>query len=112
MAEGITPREDFPSLPIFQELIEEGHLLISKHTRKYIKDELSFPGDIINRSNLSRWKAEGGKTLQERARTEVKRLIDESEPVDLTEEKRNSLKKTMENTSRNCGMDKLPKIEI
>ncbi|MCK5032953.1 MAG: trimethylamine methyltransferase family protein, partial [Calditrichia bacterium] len=39
MIKGIEPKDDFPSLPQFEELLKEGHLLISDHTRKYLRDE-------------------------------------------------------------------------
>ena len=44
MMQGITPREDFPALPRFQEFLGEGHLLISEHTRKYLKRRSNSPG--------------------------------------------------------------------
>ena len=53
LGRGITPREDFPSLPHFQELIQERHLLISDHTRKYLRQEIHFPGPSINRGRRS-----------------------------------------------------------
>jgi len=44
LARGIEPREDFPALPRFEELLREEHLLISPHTRKHLKAEITFPG--------------------------------------------------------------------
>ncbi len=43
MIDGIEPREDFPALGIFQELLKEKHLLIAEHTRRYLKKEHFFP---------------------------------------------------------------------
>ena len=42
MVRGIEPREDFPSLPRFEELLRDEQLLISRHTRKYLKEEISY----------------------------------------------------------------------
>ena len=41
MLKGIEPKDDFPSLSLFEELLSESHLLISDHTRKHIKNELN-----------------------------------------------------------------------
>jgi len=73
LIEGITPKEDFPALPIFQELLKEQHLLISKHSRRYLRAEHFFPGEVIDRANRSRWKEEGALTLEERAHREVEK---------------------------------------
>ncbi len=37
---GIEPRDDFPSRPLFEELLRDGHLLIATHTRKHRKEQL------------------------------------------------------------------------
>ncbi len=108
MIEGIEPKEDFPSIPIFEELLKENHLLISKHTRKYLKKEHYFPGEVINRANRPRWIAEGKTTLEERAHTEVGKLIQNYESSSLSNEVKNDLTKLMENEAKKYGQDKLP----
>jgi len=108
MARGIEPKEDFPSIPLFQELLTEKHLLISKHTRKYLREEHHFPGKIINRANLSRWKEEGSLTLAERANQEIDRLLSDYEPSRLPEDSKKELTRRMEEEARRNGMDKLP----
>jgi len=75
LVRGIEPREDFPARPLFEELLREKHLLIADHTRKHLREELTFPGPTIERANLARWREEGAKTLGERAHTEVERLV-------------------------------------
>ena len=108
LIEGIEPKEDFPARPIFEELISEQHLLISKHTRKYLREEHFFPGPVIDRANRSRWKEEGGLTLEERAHGEVKRLLESYEPSGLSEETKEEMVKLMEGEARRYGQDKLP----
>ena len=108
MIEGIEPKEDFPSIPIFEELLKENHLLISKHTRKYLKKEHYFPGEVINRANRPRWIAEGKTTLEERAHTEVEKLIHNYKPSSLPNEIKNDLIKLMENEAKKYSQDKLP----
>ncbi len=111
MVKGIEPKEDFPSLPHFEELIREKHLLIADHTRKYLRDEHYFPGPTINRANRARWEEEGKSTLFERARAEVKRLLGEYEPTALSDDKKDELLKLMRGEAQRHGLDKLPGID-
>lgn len=108
MSRGIVPREDFPAIPLFQELLKEKHLLISKHTRKHMRDELHFSGKIINRANLSRWKEEGSLSLTERANQEIDRLLKDYQPSRLPDDIKKELRRRMEDEARLKGMDKLP----
>jgi len=75
LVKGVEPREDFPSGPLFEELKRERHLLIADHTRRHLRDEINFPGPVVDRANHSRWQDEGGLSLHERAGKEVERLI-------------------------------------
>jgi len=79
---GIEPREDFPSIPLFEEMRREKHLLIADHTRRHLREEITFPGPVINRANRARWMEEGQVTLRERARKEVSRIIKAYKPAD------------------------------
>ena len=60
LGRGIVPRDDFPVRPRMEELLQEGHLLISDHSLEHLADEHHFPGPVIERANLSRWLEEGG----------------------------------------------------
>ncbi len=108
MIRGIEPKEDFPSLPIFEELLKERHLLISKHTRKYLKEEHYFPGPTIERANRQRWYAEGSHTLSERATEQVEKLLKEYVPSRLDDDIKKELTNLMTTEARRYGMDKLP----
>ncbi|KPK89613.1 hypothetical protein AMJ80_09555 [bacterium SM23_31] len=108
LIEGITPKEDFPALPIFQELLKEQHLLISKHSRRYLKEEHFFPGPVIDRANRSRWKEEGALTLEERAHRNVEKLLKDYVPSGLHGEIKNELIKLMDKEARRYGQDSLP----
>jgi trimethylamine--corrinoid protein Co-methyltransferase len=108
MVRGIEPRDDFPALPIFQELLREKHLLIARHTRKWLKDQIAFPGPVIDRSNLSRWQEEGRLTLWDRARREVARLVQSAPPSPLEEPVRRALTERMSAEAAKAGLDRLP----
>ncbi len=108
MIEGIEPREDFPAQPRFEELLADHHLLISKHTRRYLRDEHYIPGPVVDRANHSRWLEEGGRTLGERAHAEVERLLGEHEPTALPGDVRKDLTERMSVEARRHGMTSLP----
>jgi trimethylamine--corrinoid protein Co-methyltransferase len=105
---GIGPREDFPSIPIFEELRREKHLLIADHTRRYLREEIVFPGVVIDRANRERWAADGHLTLRERAGQEVSRLVERYKPSRLPAEARSELTRLMAAEARRYGMGTLP----
>jgi trimethylamine--corrinoid protein Co-methyltransferase len=105
---GIEPRDDFPAAPILRELLRDGHLLIAKHTRRWLKDQITFPGPVIDRSNQARWQEEGRLTLGERARREVQRLVQAARPSPLDPQVRAALTERMLAEARRAGMDRLP----
>jgi trimethylamine--corrinoid protein Co-methyltransferase len=108
LARGITPREDFPSLPLFRELLEEGHLLISAHTRRHLRAEHHVPGRVLDRAQRSRWLEEGGRTLGERASAEVERILAAQPPSRIGEGTRRALEDLMAAEARRHGVDHLP----
>lgn len=108
LVEGIEPKEDFPALGIFQELLEERHLLIADHTRRYLKDEILFPGPVIDRANRTRWEREGAVPLDARAHRQVKQLLETYKPSTLAEETKNELTSRMEHEARRYGLNRLP----
>ncbi len=108
LARGIVPRDDFPARPIFEELLEEKHLLIAKHTRRHLREEIVFPGPTIDRANSSRWREEGGLTLLERAGAEVERIVADADPSRLEDSVKNELEKVMTCEARRWGMQALP----
>jgi trimethylamine--corrinoid protein Co-methyltransferase len=105
---GIEPREDFPARPIFEELLRDKHLLISGHTRRHLREEITLPGRVIDRANRARWLEDGALTMVERARREVRRLIEAYEPPGLTAEVGNELLAIMQAAARRHGMNALP----
>jgi len=107
---GIEPREDFPAIPLFQELLSEKNLLIADHTRRHLRDEIGFPGPVIDRTNRTRWQKEGKPTLRERAAKEVARLIGRNTPSRLPQATRADLSHLMESEARRYGMDALPAV--
>jgi trimethylamine--corrinoid protein Co-methyltransferase len=105
---GIEPREDFPALPLMEELLRDQHLLIADHTRRHLRAEIAFPGPVIDRANRARWQDEGALTLGQRARREIERLVDGYSPSPLADDKKGELVRLMQAEARRYGMDHLP----
>ncbi len=108
LVRGIEPRDDFPARPIFEELLREKHLLIAKHTRRHLREEITVPGPVVDRANHARWLEEGGTTLGERARREVARLVEAYQPSALSSDVTGNLIRVMQEAARRHGMDVLP----
>ncbi len=111
LIEGITPRDDFPALPIFQELLRDKHLLISEHTMRHRDKEHFLPGPAIDRANRERWKKQGAQDLGQRLHNEVDRLLKSYQPSRLPEINKKDLIKLMDKESRRYGQDHLPGVE-
>ncbi|MFH1745510.1 MAG: trimethylamine methyltransferase family protein [Planctomycetota bacterium] len=112
LIQGIEPKEDFPARPHFEELLREQHLLISKHTRRYLREEHYMPGPTIDRANRARWREEGGRSLHARAQAEVQRLVAEFQPPGLPEEMQADLTERMNAEARRWGMNSLPCVNV
>jgi trimethylamine--corrinoid protein Co-methyltransferase len=110
LIQGISPHEDFPSLPRFEELLNERHLLISKHTRRYLKEEIHFPGPVIDRANRSRWQEEGSLPLKERAHIELEAILSKYEPPHRSDAIRKALNELMGAEAKRFGMERLPEL--
>ena len=108
LVQGISPKEDFPALPHFEELLREQHLLISDHSRRYLREEHFFPGSVIDRANRPRWQAEGARTLGERAHSRVAELLASYEPSTLADDAKARLVALMEAEVRRHGQERLP----
>jgi trimethylamine--corrinoid protein Co-methyltransferase len=108
MLRGISPKEDFPALPHFEELLREQHLLIADHSRRYLREEHFFPGSVIDRANRPRWLEEGGRTLGERAHARVLELIESYRPSTVDDDKKAGLVALMEAEARRHGQERLP----
>lgn len=110
LARGIEPREDFPALALFEELLREKHLLIADHTRRYLREQITFPGPVIDRTNRERWAKAGSPPLLERAAREVERLIAGYQPSRLAEDRKAELRARMQAEARRHGIAELPPL--
>jgi trimethylamine--corrinoid protein Co-methyltransferase len=109
---GIELREgELPAQPHFEELLRDGHLLISDHTRRWIDEEVRHPDPVINRANLSRYLDGGAKPLELRASERVEEIL--SEPArELDAERAGKLEAIMLAAAEAVGMEALPPRDV
>ncbi|HHS12361.1 MAG TPA: hypothetical protein ENN03_01180 [bacterium] len=78
LVRGIEARSQ-PLAPDLSSDLEDGELFAaSTQTLRWLRDEIIIPGPVIDRDTYAVWKEQGGRTLWERARDEVTRLLQES----------------------------------
>ncbi len=99
-----------PVVPVLEELLRDGHLLIADHTRRHLKDEIEWPSPVIDRLPLARWTAAGGTTLASRASAVIDRLVEQYEPIGLDVGVERELGARMNAEARRFGMAHLPEV--
>lgn len=107
----VEPADDASVVPVLEELLRDGHLLIADHTRRHLKREIAWPSPVIDRLPLSRWTAAGGTTLAARAAAEIERLVEAYRPVGLDPAVERGLSERMTAEARRVGMDRLPELQ-
>ena len=108
LIDGVTPKDDFPAIAIFQELLGDKHLLIADHTMRHRDKEIYSPGIAIDRANRQRWKQQGAADINARLGDEVNRLRQAYQPSRLPETTKKDLTTLMETEARRYGQDQLP----
>jgi trimethylamine--corrinoid protein Co-methyltransferase len=83
-ARPVEVRDDLPTQPLIDELVESKHLMMSEHTLEHWPEELYQPGPMIDRTNWDQWRADGEKTFRDRAAEVIAECISnyDVEPVE------------------------------
>jgi len=109
LLEGIAQRDEPIATELFAGLSADSHFLSSPHTRKWYRKEHIFPS-LADRDNYDAWVGLGRKSLDVRAAEEVERILRESSPRLLADDKRMELEKIMSADAVNSGISGLPRI--
>jgi trimethylamine--corrinoid protein Co-methyltransferase len=102
--------EEGSIVPIVEELLRDGHVLIADHTRRHLKHEIAWPSAVIDRLPLARWEAAGGTSLPARAAAEIARLVAAYQPPGLDPYVERELTARMQAEARRVGMERLPEL--
>jgi trimethylamine--corrinoid protein Co-methyltransferase len=95
-------------LPLVEELVQEGHLLIAAHTREHLAQEIAWPSPVIDRMPLDRWTEQGSNSLVQRATARAAVLEQRSALTPLPRDVERALTERMQAEARRAGMNALP----
>jgi len=109
LIKGITQRDDPIATHMFENITAETEFLSTPHTRKWYKEEHTYPL-LIDRDTYDTWVSLGKKPIAERAADEVDRILSEPSDFNLENDTRKELHDIMLADAKNNGLDTLPKI--
>jgi trimethylamine--corrinoid protein Co-methyltransferase len=107
---GIDGRQTPIALDIVQELGHKAGYLGHPHTKKWFREELYFPSEVIDRDTLEAWEKKGSKSTWERAREQVDFLLTQYQPSPISDEVRKELRDLTTRAASKAGMRKLPDL--
>jgi len=95
-------------VPLIEELLREGHLLIAADTRRGMREEIALPGPAIDRASRQRWAADGSHTALRRASELAASLVATWEPPQRPDCTSRDLTERMRAEARAHGLHELP----
>lgn len=96
------------TIPVVEELLREGHLLIAADTRRDMREEIALPGPAIDRASRQRWLEDGGRSAVQRASDVVDALVRAWQPPQRPADIARSLTERMRAEARVHGLKELP----
>lgn len=105
---GMEARDDFPMIPRMEELLRDGHLLISDHSRTHLRDEHFMPGRVVDRAPRPRWQEDGSSLMGERAQARIEEVLAAYTPPPHADGIPQAMTEIMTAAARSAGMDDLP----
>ncbi len=97
-------------LPLMNELLREGQLLIAADTRRRLRQDVRLPGPIVDRATRERWIEEGRPTIGERAGAEVRKLVSGYAPPARSVDVARELIGRMSAEAKRHGLAALPEV--
>ncbi len=82
LVRGIQVNDETLALDVIDKVGPGGHFLAEEHTMKYFRSE-SFYSVLMNRQRYDSWRADGAKSLQQRANEKTRAIIEDYEPEPL-----------------------------
>ncbi len=107
LVQGIAVREGKLAEDLYGDLSDGELFLTSPRTLAYLRDEVKFPGAVIDRQPRELWERNGSRDALQHAREEVDRLLQHA-PRPLPDDLRLELGRIMAADARAHGMDRLP----
>jgi len=112
MIGGIDGRQTPIALAVIQELGDSGNFLSHPHTRKWFREELYVPSDVIDRDTVEAWEKKGSKSAWDRAKERVDSLLSNYQPAPISDEVKKELREITTKVANQAGMEKLPELPL
>lgn len=110
IAEGISQRDEPLAAHLFEELEKEGQFLTLEHTKRWYRKEHTFPG-LVERDTYDQWVLLGKKSIEEKAKEEVRKILKKSSPSLPEKEATKEMERIMRAEAKKLGISSLPEIE-
>jgi trimethylamine--corrinoid protein Co-methyltransferase len=107
---GISQRDEPLAKNLFEDFTQETQFLTMPHTRKWYREEHTFPR-IIDRDTYDYWVSLGKKSITDRASDEVEKLLKENPFSPLDEAVIKDLRKIMASDAKTYDITSLPEIK-
>jgi trimethylamine--corrinoid protein Co-methyltransferase len=108
LVQGMVEREMPLALDIIRQVGHAGNFLATDHTRRWFREELFIPSQVVDRDFRRDWESKGGLDAAERAHRRVEEVIAAYEPRDLAVEVVRELEAITLRAVQAAGMDRLP----
>ena len=105
---GVAEREIPLAVDLIRQVGHAGNFLATRHTKRWFREELYIPSDIVDRDYRRNWEAKGGKDVVERAHERAEALIAAYQPSDLPADVVAGLEGLTVRAAQAAGMDRLP----
>jgi len=109
LKEGITPR----TTPLAEDLLRGDiyaatHFLTSPASRRWLREEFFYPGDVLDRDGADTWATKGSASAEQRALRESERILAGHRPMPLNPEVEGELVRLMNREAAKHRMERLP----
>jgi len=111
LIDGIAQRNDPIALDLFKDFSADTQFLSMPHTRKWYREEHTFP-KLIDRNPYESWVSDGRKTITERAKEEVENLLQKNPPPIPDKETQKALQEIMLSDAQQNDMSSLPELDF
>ena len=99
---GIKVDDETLAVDVIEKVGHGGNFLSEKHTRKFFREEYTIP-ELFDKWPYERWKKAGGKTLEQKAREKVLKILKEHEVEPLDKDVKKEIKKIIKETEKELG---------
>jgi trimethylamine--corrinoid protein Co-methyltransferase len=77
---GIEVNEDTLALDVIDQVGPGGHFLLEDHTLEFMRSELFFPSNVIDRQGRDDWALDGSKNAWDRSKEITRKILAEHRP--------------------------------